>query len=435
MPDFVFAAQSARDENQIGSATARLVNCYAEEGERGIAIKSAPGLADVVQLGTGQVHQLLSTNAGVYASVGGRLVLWDGTTVTDLGGVPDAFATMAHNASQVALVSNNQYSLWDGTTLSQPSGGAFLNYGSVAYAASRFLLSQADGEAFQYTAINDGKTLSALDFASAEYKPDRLRKVINVGGLIWFLGVTTCEPWQTSGNADLPFSRLNASLIEKGVLSAEAAAVLSNSLMWVSTEGRAYRQSGMQPVDVTPQQVASTLKERDTVRVLPWQWQNHDFLTLRFADRPAWVFDAQAGLWWERATGAGLDAWEATATVHHNGKWYAGTNDGYLCEFTGYQDRGQALRREATSGNLAEMNEFSVALVDAILGGAGTVMWQISKNGGFSFSNERQRSFGAAHGDRMRITGGIGSATQVCLRLACADNTDFSIFKTSLEFG
>ncbi len=125
--------------------------------------------------------------------------------------------------------------------------------------------------------------------------------------------------------------------------------------------------------------------------------------------------------------------------MFHEGTWYAGTSDGYLCTFGGSQDRGDTLRREATSQNWTEGGQrFVVSSFDVrcSAGAGGTVMSSYSKDGGRTFSEERTRSLGAVgeYGTRQRWRA-LGQAREFAFRLACSDNVDFAIFEADINGG
>lgn len=427
----VFAAESAKDEAQPGQNTARLLNMYAEGGENGVSIKSAPGLIEQIQLGFGQVEAMLSTHDGIYAAVGGNLVLWDGSSVSTLGSIPGGPATMATNGTQVGVVSGGDLHVLEGSSLTQSTGAVFSEIGSISIIDNFWIITQADGQLWAY-ALADATSFDALDFASAEYRPDNLRRVVTTSALAYLMGETSVEPWQITGEADLPFQRFASTSLEKGLRTAGEVALLDNTFMWVSDEGRAYRNHEFTPKIISTDPVAAAM-EAHSGRVVPFQFRRHDCFTWRADGVPAWIFDPSTEKWFERSTGPQHGEWEVTATVQHQGKWYAGTNDGMLCTFGGYQDRGNVMRREAISQNLTQGgNRFTVDAVDMRVEGAGTVMFSWSKDGGRTFSNERQRTFGASYDDRLQFRG-LGQFRQFCLKVAVSDNTDFAVHSASVE--
>jgi hypothetical protein len=202
--------------------------------------------------------------------------------------------------------------------------------------------------------------------------------------------------------------------------------------MFVSNEGRAYRQEGGVPVGISTDAVSATLSNNTDVTALAYQVSGHDFLVLRFGDRPAWVYDPATQAWHERMTGTEYGAWEVTATVHHNGVWYAGTNTGELCTFEGFQDRGEELRREATSALLSDGGErFTVSKADIRVEGQGNLMMQLSRDGQ-TFGRERVKPFGGTYAERCTFRG-LGQSRELSMRLACTDNTEFAIHGASIN--
>lgn len=434
----LFAAESALHEDQRAMTTERVVNMFAEAapGRQPVTLRSCPGLEHQKFLRRGRVWAMLSAHGYLYASVSGRLIRWDGTSAVDLGGISNARTTMAANLTEVGIVAGENYYVWDGSALTQVSAGAFTSYGSIDYLDGYFILTQEGGQRFSVTGVNDGKTIDALDFSSADRSPDNLRKVLSSNGLLWLFGEETVEAWQNIGAADFPFSRLPNTIIEKGVRTAEEASVLDNTVFWLSPENRVYRNTEFTPTKISTHAVDVSLEGRSAV-CFPYQYDGHDFFVVRFTNRPAWVYDAATQSWHERATGAQLGPWEVTATAFHQGRWYAGTIDGNLCMFGGYQDRGQTLRREAISRNVTNGgNRFVVNHVDVRCeaGTGGNAMASFSRDGGRTFSVERQRSLGAVgkYGQRTQWRR-LGQSREFAMKLACTDPVDFAIYGAGIE--
>lgn len=425
-----FAVQTTRDESLPGKDTARLLNMYPERGENGVTLRSVPGLTQTKDVGPGQVEALLSSPDGIYVVVGGSLKLWNvnDDTLTVLGGVPQGDATMARSRSQLGLVAGNRYYVWDGTTLAEVTSTPFTLENSVACISNYFIITESLGQAFYYSL--DADTIDGLAFASAEYYPDNLVRVMVANDLIWFMGTRSVEPWQVTGAALLPFSKVSGAIIEKGLRSTLEAVVVDNVIHWVSQEGRVYRGRGE---NITTDAIAAAL-EGDTGRMVVYQTRNHDNAVVRLSERPAVVFDPASQTWWERSTGPTHQPWEVTATVQHNGTWYAGTQSGHLCTFSGWQDRGEELRREVVSANITQAgNRFTVDELNLRVSGSGSVMLSWSVDGGRTFSNERQRAFGGKYEYPIQINRPAANCRQFCLKIACTDNTDFAIHGAGIQ--
>ena len=430
----IFAAESELDESLPGKETARLLNMYPEKGgsRSPVTLRSVPGLSEIATLAPGRVRAMISDGDSIFALVGGSFVQWDGATVTKRGNVVDGPATMARNRSQIALTSERRYYVWDGAALSEISGAAFANFGSVAYIDNFILLSQLGGEKYQYSAVGDASNLAALDFASAETSPDDLLRILTVGSLAWMLGEDSVEAWRNAGATDNPFRRIPDYRLEKGLRSISEAAVLDNTFMFVSNEGRVYRQEGGVPVVISTDAVAAALARHTDAICLTYQFNQHDFFVVRFSDRPAWIYDPSTQAWHERSTGPTHGPWEVTATVHHKGVWYAGTATGELCTFEGFQDRGQELRREAQSAILSNNGErFTINKADIRIEGQGNLMMQLSRDGQ-TFGRERVKAFGGTYAERCTFRR-LGQARELSMRLACTDNTEFAIHSAAIN--
>ena len=438
-----FAVQSTKDESLPGKDTARLLNMYPETAESGVTLRSAPGLVSAADLGPGKVEALISGSDGLYAAVGGSFKRWSDGVVTTLGNLPQGDTTMARSRSQIAVVAGDRYLVWDGTTFSEVTttidGGdepdyeesqlPFARSGSVSFLSNYFIITQQDGEAFAYSL--DADTIDALNFASAEYRPDDLRRVMVSNDLIWFMGEDSIEPWQVTGAANLPFARISGAVKEKGLRATLETVALDNTLFWVSGEGRVYRM-GQAAEILSTDAICATL-EGSTGRMFAYQQRRHDSAVVRLEDAPAVIYDPSSGMWWERSTNPCHDPWEVTATVRHNGTWYAGTSGGQLCTFGGFEDLGKSMRREVISTNLTQAGErFSVDRLNLRVSGSGSVMISWSNDGGETFSNERQRTFGGMREYPIQINR-LGQHRQFCLKIACTDNTEFSIHSASVE--
>lgn len=419
----------------------RLVNVFAEQSPGGrlpVTLRSVPGLTEVGQFQTGTVRAMISTPAGIYAACNGYLCFWNGSAFSVLGEIAGGSATMAWNGTEVAVVAGGRYWIWDGSTLAEVSAGGFTSYGSVEFVDGYFTLTESGGGRLTVTGLYDGATIDATDVATAEHRPDFLVRVISSGGIIWYLGEETVEPWQNVGAVDFPFAPVQSTVIEKGVRSVAEAARLDNTIFWNSAEPRAYRQTNFAPERISTHAVEASMKAHATdATAFAYQWQGHDWYVVRLTDRPAWVYDAATRAWHERSTGINYGPWDGTASVFHGGQWYIGTDDGYLCTLGGYQDRGGELRREATSQNVSNGGErFIVSRVDVRCeaGTGGKVMSSYSKDGGRTWSREDQRSLGevGSYGQRTRW-GPLGQTREFALRLACSDNVDFAIYEAGLN--
>ena len=419
----------------------RLLNMFPEAvpaGRQPVTLRSVPGLVDKAQAGSGSVRAMLKGADGLYIVAGGTFSRWNGTSVTTLGTLPDAPATMArNNADEIAIVTGGQYWIWDGSSLTQIAGTVYSEFGSVDYVDGYFVTTQKGGQRHSISGINDGKSLGALDFAAAEHRPDNLTRVIANGGLVWMMGEDTIEPWSNTGGVDYPFSRIQSTVVEKGLARSQSAARMDNQVFWVGSDNKVYRSESFNPIRVSTHAVEATLAANREHSCFTYQHDGHDLFVVRFPNRPAWVYDAATQAWHERRSGVSEGAWDVTATAFYDGAWYAGTRTGHLCTFGGSQDQGAELRREAMSRNVTMGgNRFKVRNVDlrCDVGAGGKVVGSFSRDGGRTWSHERERSLGAVgEYDRRVQWRSLGQSREFAARVWCTDNVDFAIYGAGVD--
>lgn len=60
--------------------------------------------------------------------------------------------------------------------------------------------------------------INALDFATAESRPDATLKVEIVGDTAWFIGTDSTEVWYTTGNSNAPFAPISGRVYDRGAI-------------------------------------------------------------------------------------------------------------------------------------------------------------------------------------------------------------------------
>jgi hypothetical protein len=432
----IFAAQSGLHDSERQVSSQRLVNVFPERTiseDEPVLLRSCPGRT-LIEAGTGQpVRQMLGTSDAIYFVRNAKLYSFDGSTSTFLGDVADDInTTMAFNGTEVGVVANSDYFLWDGSSVSLIPGTAFTEFGSIDFMDGFFLLTELDGQRHQISGLFDGSTLDALDFASAEYRPDDL-----VIGFVdhsewWLFGETTIEVWSNEGLADYPFVRVAGAQMERGCLQPNTVAKLDNTVLWTGDDKIAYRADQYTPARISNHHVEAAIRAATSLSAFVYEYEGHKFYVLRFPDRPAWVYDAATNVWHERASGVGFGPWDVTAAAKLNGEWYAGDKDGNISKIDRvFQENGEVMLRTAQSANLwLAGNRFNVnsVNVDVKVGTGGTVMFSYSNDQGLTWGLEQFMSVGEI-GDFSRHFSfyNLGRTRDFAARLRMSDNVDFSI--------
>lgn len=436
----IFAAESVLHEGQRTMTTERLVNMYAEigKGREEVTLRSVPGLTQIGRASNQPIRAMVANGNHIYFCTHKLLYRWNGGAFTNLGGISDdTQTTMALSETECAVVASGSYFIYDGSTVQEINGQAFGNFGSVEYLDGYFVFTESGGARFAISGLNNGESLDPLDFASAEYRPDNLRRIVVNRGEIRLFGEETIEPWENTGGTDFPFSRVANTIMERGIKQTSAAAKMDNSIIWAGEDDTAYRETQYTPQRISTHSIEAALRGNSLTNVFEYEWEGHKFACFRFSDRPAWIYDAASQLWHERATGVALGPWEVTCTAKFQGKWYAGTAGGHICRFDPvHQDRGGPLRREAQSaivevgGKPFILKNLDIQL-DASTGA--TIMSQFSVDAGRTWTDERERELTADNNRTRLFWKKLWRARKISARLAVTDNADFAIFGAAFD--
>jgi hypothetical protein len=475
VPRVSFVSESARNADNIAAQPARLLNFYpapiADQGNGRTAyvLKSVLGQDNLSGFGAA-VRALGRANDKMWAVAAGRLheVATDGTT-TERGTVADdALTTIAGNYGIVTVVAGNNYYTWNGSTVAQPSGKTFTNVGSHCYVGGYTVLTEKAGRRFQWSALGDATSLNALHFASADKVDDNLLRAVEFRGNLILFGETSAEVWSINPDATLASARFVwADTANTGLKAFGLIVRFDDALFWVGNDNvaRIWGQG----------EVSTTAVERDLAKAQPtdcvyYEDEGHKFCAIRFADRPAWVYDITTGLWHERGETAGFLPWRVTATLRNGAGWIAGTTAGALVSLARTnRDLDAPLTRQATSRSvylgdrpfrvdkvelLARVGEFMVNNEETFALGLGVerflslggdnvlrlyatpsgerdaqVALSISRNGGQTWTPPKIRSMGRKGDFERRMTWqGQGQAQQCTFRFETSEPVDISLY-------
>lgn len=348
-----------------GYSGEKLVNYFLRpsDGFAPLALLGRSGLVTSVSLG-GPVRAMIDNNGTLLALANSRLWSVVNGVATELGTVEDdPQSVMAASGSQVAIVANGGYFLWDGSQLVVPDMGAVTDPVGVTYQDGYFILAgtiagRKDG--FSISALDDGKTFDPLDFAFAESAPDGLVSIISDHGQVYAFGNTTTEVFYNSGNPSFPFEPNKSSVVTRGVASGRTIAAEDNALFWVGQDNVVYRYAGGSPEVISTREIEDTLKLSSVVGGFTFADRGHKFYCIRREGQSAFCFDIATRTWSERSTGGG--GWIATAAAMVSGKQWIGTDTGAICEFDPltFTDDGVPFIAEAISVPVFDGKRFTI---------------------------------------------------------------------------
>lgn len=196
-----------------------------------------------------------------------------------------------------------------------------------------FIFAIADGRVFS-SGLN-AVTVSALDFAKAESKPDSLLRVIAYGGILFLFGTETVEVWQDTANATgFPFSR--SVVIGRGLIGRYAVAGheegFTKALIWVAEDNTVVRLNGGTAEKISPpdlDRAIASVSDKNTLEASVYVSGGHSRWVLS-CPTFTWEFDLASQKWNERVS-YGASRWRGTQFQYAFGKWICGdTLSGHL---------------------------------------------------------------------------------------------------------
>lgn len=355
MPQIQFG-KSAYRRDAGNMPELRVVNMMAEQtptADGGLTLMSRKGLVEYAQRGSGPIRGMFSQSGlfgGALFTVSGSEVYKDDTLIGSLAGLgPVSFAASSNvvtGAQEIVIAAGSAPVSYDGTDLAEVDMPDSLGVVSVAFMAGVYLYGIEDGR-FYWSATYDGRTVGALDFATAESSADGLRELRVIGDNLFLLGVSTTETWRATGNSDLPFAIIPMRTYSKGCLATGCSAVNDNALFWVGNDGSVYRSGD------TPQRLSdSGLEERiiasSEVRAFSFMYEGHALFAV-VTDDDTFCFDAATGQL-HNPRSYGLDRFRGSCAVNIGTACLIGDEtDGRIWEFDGYSDADGPMERLFTA--------------------------------------------------------------------------------------
>lgn len=422
----------------------RAVNMFVEAAatsQDGVVIISRPGLQQDRVLGSGPVRGLFQ-QAGtlddqVFAVSGDTLQSGSmSAAITGTGPV-----SFAGSALEMVATAGAEMVRTDGNTAAAvtfPDGAAVV---AVAYLGGYFIAIRGGSQRFYWSALRDATKWDGLDYASAESSPDPLRDIVVVGDVIWLLGAATVEPWAITGDADLPFARIEGRNMQRGVIATGCAVEMDSALFWVGDDHRVYR-SGAVPEGLSDAGIEERIARSTTVSAFTFAYEGHKFFAVRL-DTETLLYDVATGEWCEFAS-FGLPNWRARCAAYVDGQALLGDDTSgavWALSDAALQDGNLPMTKLFTAFQPVQDGSFTLDVIhlDADFGSTPALLGQgadplvelrSSRDGGRTWSGWRQASLGKQGQYRARAMWrrfGSFDAPGGMFELRCTDPVRFRV--------
>lgn len=295
----------------------RTVNLYPIVDERGSDSASLYGTAGLnlfAEVGTGAVRGMYSAGNGrAFLVSGSELyeIFADGSNISRgslLGS--SGIVTMAENGVQLAVCDGDKvyiltFATNAFTVVTDPD---LPSVGAIDYIDSYFVVNENGTGRYFISALLNGLSWDALDFASAESSPDKLNRAMNFLGYIGLFGDKTLEIWRNTGDSLFPFAKVS-SATPIGCISPYTILSVDTSVYWVGNNeqgfGIVYQAQGFTPKRISTEPIEKKLQavsQPELLRSWSYQEQGHVFYAITGSDlETTLVFDLNTQIWHERA--------------------------------------------------------------------------------------------------------------------------------------
>lgn len=350
----------------------------------------------------------------------------DETVTASLGTIAGTgMVSMADNGTQLLILApgGTGYIFTAPSTLATITGTEFNSDNGVpqfvVFIDGYFVVTTDDNK-FIISALNDGTTWAALDFATAESNPDNITAPFVYNNQLFIAGERTLEGFTNIGGTDFPFQR-SGLFLRQGVLAPHSIANQVNTVMFLGAgrdEGPAIWQlSGNQTTKVSTRAIDSILQRLTTAEradVFAWSYAQSGHYFVGFSlPMTTLVYDATTQRWHERKSNitypdetSAIVRFRPNSLVTAYSKLYVGdSQDGRIgvLDIDEYQEYGtNIIRCVATQPFQNNMEPFFVPslelTVESGMGNADVadpqVRMAISRDGGKTYASDRMRGIG-----------------------------------------
>lgn len=361
MPDLVYGTASY-DEATGNLPALTLINMFVEKAatsENQACLQSRSGLSVLATNGVGPINKIYS-NAGTLNgddfSISGKS-LYRGTTLigvmTNIGSGP---YSIAGSNSEILIAGGGTMYRYNGTALTTVAFPDSAHVRAVCFIGSLFVAirgTESTGAAdlypgrYYFSNVLDGSTWDALNFATAEREADGLLDVAALNDKVIFYGQSTIEVWADTGDAALPFTRIEGiGSQSKGILTTGCQCEADNTKFHIGSDAVVYRL-GDQFDRISEHWLEEKIQASATASVFTFHRHGHEFVCVRTATQ-TFSFDCATQAWTEFQTNGGQWIVQCAAMKGMIG-YFGHSSTGQIMGWSGWDDLGVALTREFTA--------------------------------------------------------------------------------------
>jgi hypothetical protein len=217
----------------------------------------------------------------------------DATVVGAVGGAGQAVISSNSVPGANQLIILNGY-IYESGSLSQITDPDFYDSTSVTILNERFWLTRDGTNEFFASDVADGSAYNPLSFATAEWKPDNVRRIVSKKSALWIVGSSTSEYWQSVDDSILPVRAVRGASLDIGILADGSFAELDDYFAFLADNSNIALITG---TELT--YISDLTLTRSSMGGLAWRglyaitYQNNVYMG-DLTDGSIWIFDPDA---------------------------------------------------------------------------------------------------------------------------------------------
>lgn len=366
----VFYGKGAYQRNNGNLPPLRLVNMFVESSQteqEGVILLSRNGLSERSSWGAGPIRGVFrqpNVFGNAVFALSGSTLYRDGAAIGNiLGSGPVSFAAGASN--ELAINAGSHIYRYDGATLVAVTFPDTAHVVKVAFHDGLYLAARKDSHKWYWSAVLDADTWAALDFASAESRPDTVLDFDILNDTAFFFGQQTIEPWANTGDATLPYQRFEQRIFSKGIRDTGCLVKMDQALWFVSNENVAYAlRDG--PERISDHGIEERIAGSSSVSCFGFYHEGHAFFCIRLDDCTL-AHDVATQQWCEFATSGRANFRAQCATEPGDDPIFGDDETGQLWTLDGWLDGTGPLERLLTFATPLDGGSVAIDRIDAWL--------------------------------------------------------------------
>lgn len=454
----------------VGQNNRKLINMFLvpdeTDGKQPFSAYSTPGLKvwSSDRASDNQVRALHVNNSILYAIINGGFYRYSSTgTATLLGSLNtiSGDVSISSTNTEIGIVDFNNGYMFDisSSTFSTISDPDFPNNPiTITAQDGYFIVNINSSDKFYISALNDGLNWSSLDFEDAEVNSDNTVTVKSFRQELHVFGNETTEIYLNTGNVNFPFQRQPDGTIFVGCSAKRSVATSSFSIFWLGEDsngkGLVMKKTGVELQNIANQAIAQKIQSYskiDDALGYIYRLEGNEFYVLSFPDANAtWVYNNVTGFWheWRSSINGQIGRHRSQSYAYAYGKNIVGdiaTGNLFELDVNTFTDNTEKIIRVLTTSpvhaenNLISLYNFRVDIEpgQGLSNGQGsdpTVIIEISRNGGHSFSNKLYRSAGKIGEYFRRVeVSRLGASRNFVIQLTMSDPIRWTVIGAYAE--